>query len=70
MKKQHVFVSKVLKGSNRCGRIEHLQVAGQTGADMARVEELMKTLPLEYVELEPGKSHIVFLEIFKHLLTL
>ena len=30
-------------------------VGGQTGADMVRLEELKKVLPLQYVELEPGK---------------
>ncbi|XP_045196344.1 L-proline trans-4-hydroxylase-like [Mercenaria mercenaria] len=47
---------QILKGSNKCGRIEHVQVAGQVGADMARVDELAKVLPLEYVELEPGDA--------------
>ncbi|XP_005111281.2 L-proline trans-4-hydroxylase [Aplysia californica] len=47
---------QVLKGSHRCGRIEHLKVAGQTGADMARVQELEKVLEKVYVELDPGDA--------------
>ncbi|GFO39837.1 ectoine dioxygenase-like [Plakobranchus ocellatus] len=47
---------QILQGSHKCGRIEHLMVGGQTGADMVRVEELKKVLPLQYVELEPGDA--------------
>ncbi|KAK0063323.1 ectoine dioxygenase, partial [Biomphalaria pfeifferi] len=39
----------ILEGSHKCGRIEHVMVGGQTGAD-----QLKKVLPLEFVELEPG----------------
>jgi ectoine hydroxylase-related dioxygenase (phytanoyl-CoA dioxygenase family) len=45
---------QVLKGSHKCGRIEHGTSGTQTGADMQRVEQLMKRLELVYVELEPG----------------
>ena len=34
--------SQVLKGSHKVGRIDHGRVGGQTGADMERVEEIMK----------------------------
>ncbi|KAK3757506.1 hypothetical protein RRG08_050389 [Elysia crispata] len=47
---------QILQGSHKCGRIEHLMVGGQTGADMVRLEELKKVLPLQYVELEPGDA--------------
>lgn len=43
-----------MKGSHKCGRIEHSIVAGQTAADIDRVRELKKKLELIYVELEPG----------------
>ena len=33
---------KVLKGSHKCGRIEHKQVGGQMGADTERVEQIRK----------------------------
>ncbi len=34
--------AQVLKGSHRVGRIDHNKVGGQMGADMERVEHLMK----------------------------
>ncbi len=36
------FTAKVLKGSHKCGRIEHKQVGGQMGADTERVEQIRK----------------------------
>ena len=33
---------QVIPGSNRLGRIEHLKVAGQTGADMERLDLIKK----------------------------
>ena len=45
---------QVLKGSHKCGRIDHGQAAGQVGADIEQVEALVERLPLEYAELEPG----------------
>ncbi|CAG5117835.1 unnamed protein product, partial [Candidula unifasciata] len=47
---------QILEGSHKCGRIEHVMVGGQTGADLERVEQLKKVLPLKYVELEPGDA--------------
>jgi ectoine hydroxylase-related dioxygenase (phytanoyl-CoA dioxygenase family) len=47
---------QVIKGSHLCGRIEHGMSGEQTGADMERVDELLKRLPLVYVELEPGDA--------------
>ncbi len=47
---------QVLRGSNRCGRIEHGVTGGQTGADLARVEALMKHLELVHCEMEPGDA--------------
>eukprot|EP00731_Ephydatia_muelleri_P016727 Em0009g1151a len=47
---------KVLKGSHAAGRIEHVMVGGQTGADLERVEHLQKVLPLVDVELSPGDA--------------
>lgn len=46
---------QVVKGSHHCGRIEHGVLAGeQVGADPVRVEEIVKRLPIEYAEMEPG----------------
>lgn len=47
---------KILRGSHKCGRIDHLMVAGQTGADVERVKEIEKVCPMEFVEMEPGMS--------------
>ena len=46
---------QVVAGSNKCGRIEHGVLDGeQVGADKTRVEEILKILPVEYIELDPG----------------
>ena len=46
---------QVVKGSHHCGRIEHGVLPGeQVGADPKRVEEILKRLPVEYAEMEPG----------------
>ena len=45
---------QVIKGSHKLGRIEHILTDEQAGADLSRVEEVLKILPLEYIELEPG----------------
>ncbi|XP_033645231.1 L-proline trans-4-hydroxylase-like [Asterias rubens] len=47
---------QVLRGSHKLGRIEHIPISGQTGADLARVEEAKKVMELVYVELEPGDA--------------
>ncbi|CAL1548219.1 unnamed protein product [Lymnaea stagnalis] len=47
---------QVLRGSHRCGRIEHGIVADQTGADLDRVAELEKKLESLYVEMGPGDA--------------
>ena len=46
---------QVLRGSHLAGRVEHGIIPGeQVGADPKRVEEMMRSMPLEYVEMEPG----------------
>jgi len=47
---------QVLKGSHRLGRIEHVMIGGQTGADETQVEEAAKLLEKEYVVLNPGDA--------------
>ncbi|XP_056009968.1 L-proline trans-4-hydroxylase-like isoform X2 [Ostrea edulis] len=47
---------QVLPGSHKVGRIEHRSLAGQTGADLERVEHLKKIFPLTYMEMEPGDA--------------
>ncbi len=46
---------QVVKGSHLLGRIEHGVLPGeQVGADPKRVDEILKRLPIEYAEMEPG----------------
>ena len=46
---------QVLRGSHLAGRVDHGIIPGeQVGADPKRVEEMLRTMPLEYVEMEPG----------------
>ncbi len=45
---------QVLKGSHRMGRLDHVAVGGQMGADPERVDEARKVLENVHCELEPG----------------
>lgn len=47
---------QVIEGSHRLGRIDHVLTGDQAGADQARVEEVLKRLPLVYVEMAPGDA--------------
>ncbi|KAL4239591.1 hypothetical protein ACF0H5_000401 [Mactra antiquata] len=47
---------EILKGSNRCGRVDHVRVGGQQGADIERVQEIKKICQHEYVEMNPGDA--------------
>lgn len=47
-------VFQILPGSQKCGRIDHFPVAGQTMADIERINEIKKRHPLKHVELDPG----------------
>jgi hypothetical protein len=47
---------QVIAGSHELGRIEHVLTGDQAGADKDRVEEILKRLPLVYVEMEPGDT--------------
>ncbi len=47
---------QVIPGSQRLGRIDHILSGDQAGADMGRVAEVLKRLPLEYVEMTPGDA--------------
>ena len=47
---------QLLKGSHKCGRIDHGTTGEQVGADPERVEALMERLELVYAELEPGDA--------------
>ena len=47
---------QVLTGSHRLGRVNHNLSGEQAGADLERVNEAKKRLPLVHCEMEPGDS--------------
>ncbi len=47
---------QVIPYSQKLGRIEHVLTGDQAGADLDRVNEVLKRLPLVYVEMEPGDT--------------
>jgi ectoine hydroxylase-related dioxygenase (phytanoyl-CoA dioxygenase family) len=47
---------QVLKGSHRMGRVNHVRVGDQTGADPERVAAARERLELVHCELEPGSA--------------
>lgn len=47
---------QVIEGSHNLGRIDHVLTGDQAGADVARVNEILKRLPLVYVEMDPGDA--------------
>jgi hypothetical protein len=47
---------QVIRGSHRMGRINHGKAGDQAGADLERVEAVLKHLELVYCEMEPGTA--------------
>ncbi|HLH99587.1 MAG TPA: phytanoyl-CoA dioxygenase family protein [Acidimicrobiales bacterium] len=47
---------QLIPGSNRMGRIDHLQVGEQTGADAARVQAILERVQPVAIEAEPGDA--------------
>ena len=47
---------QVIPRSHELGRIDHVQSGDQAGADMERVTEVLKRLPLVHCEMEPGDA--------------
>ncbi len=47
---------QIVTGSHHLGRIDHVLVGDQAGADRERVEQVLKVLPVVYVEMEPGDA--------------
>ena len=45
---------QVIPRSHQLGRMNHMKVGGQTGADPERVTAVLERLPIEYVEMAPG----------------
>src|SRR5690242_3026703 len=49
---------QVIKGSHKVGRVNHGFAGEQVGADMVMVDNALRTMPLVYVELNPGDALI------------
>ncbi len=47
---------QVIARSHELGRIDHVLSGDQAGADKERVSEILKVLPLIYVEMSPGDA--------------
>jgi ectoine hydroxylase len=47
---------QVIRGSHHCGRINHVLTGDQAGADAERVEQVLRRMPLDHVEMEPGDA--------------
>lgn len=45
---------QVIPGSHHAGRMNHMKIGGQTGADPERVAAMLERLEKQYVEMEPG----------------
>jgi ectoine hydroxylase-related dioxygenase (phytanoyl-CoA dioxygenase family) len=45
---------QVLPGSHRLGRLNHMKIGGQTGADPERVAAAVQRIPIEFIEMAPG----------------
>lgn len=47
---------QVVPGSHELGRIDHVLTGDQAGADLERVQEVLKRMPLVHCEMEPGDA--------------
>jgi len=47
---------QMIRGSHKLGRVEHGFSGEQVGADMEKVNEALKIMPLDYLEMERGDS--------------
>ncbi len=47
---------QVVPGSHRLGRIDHMKVGEQTGADPERIPAILERMPLVYCDLAPGDA--------------
>ncbi|MFA6060941.1 MAG: phytanoyl-CoA dioxygenase family protein [Taibaiella sp.] len=47
---------QMIRGSHKMGRVEHSFSGEQVGADMEKVNEALKIMPLEYLEMEAGDT--------------
>ncbi len=47
---------QMIRGSHKMGRVEHGFAGEQVGADMEKVNEALKIMPLDYLEMEAGDT--------------
>ncbi|GAB3327217.1 phytanoyl-CoA dioxygenase family protein [Larkinella ripae] len=47
---------QMIKGSHKMGRVEHGFTGEQVGADQEKVDQALKIMPLEYLEMGPGDT--------------
>jgi ectoine hydroxylase-related dioxygenase (phytanoyl-CoA dioxygenase family) len=47
---------QMIRGSHKLGRVEHGFSGEQVGADMEKVNEALKIMPLEYLEMDFGDT--------------
>lgn len=47
---------QMIRGSHKMGRVEHGFTGEQVGADLEKVNEALKIMPLDYLEMEPGDT--------------
>lgn len=47
---------QMIRGSHKMGRVEHGFSGEQIGADMEKVNEALKIMSLDYLEMEPGDT--------------
>ena len=47
---------QVIRGSHQIGRIDHVLTGDQAGADMERVNEILKRLPVIHCQMQPGDA--------------
>ena len=47
---------QIIKGSHNCGRVTHTLSGEQAGADMERVEQMLKRMELVYCDMGPGDA--------------
>jgi ectoine hydroxylase-related dioxygenase (phytanoyl-CoA dioxygenase family) len=47
---------QVIPGSQQLGRLNHMKVGGQTGADPERVAAVLERMPIVHMEMQPGDA--------------
>lgn len=47
---------QLLRGSHKCGRIDHKPIGEQNGCDVERMNEIMAVCPHQYMEMDPGDA--------------